>query len=474
MARVPALSGSLAVVLDRFPELPGRDEFLAALGRAGVALAGAHPLLLALVIEAAVRTRSDASTLTALSAVARDRAYRRDEYDALRRVAGAVARIDPARGAELGARYAALCAEAFAPAVPLGWPIRSAGRRLRLIVLLPAAAIDAATRGALAKIAALPRDAFDIAIATMGRASAEVMDVARGVAPAVAELPMPSDARSARRSRHATSTCCSISPAPLPRPFSRSVLHARSTHLRRSPSPTRPSLVDRVFDDDDALIAALVAQQAGHDGSRDCALDAAALDALWNDAVRAHQRGDAAAAHAAYSRLLDRAARVCDRRTICAESSRATPAILRPPAPILPRRSPQRPTTSMHASRRRVPRPPRTTRSRPSRCARKGSRAHRTASACGARWDWRSLRCASGAEAAAAFERALALAPDDGETHYNHGVALQMQRSFTEAARAYQRALAFKPCSSTPTTTSACCFSSRVRSTRRSALTKRC
>jgi hypothetical protein len=29
----------------------------------------------------------------------------------------------------------------------------------------------------------------------------------------------------------------------------------------------------------------------------------------------------------------------------------------------------------------------------------------------------------------------------DGETHYNHGVALQMQRNFAESARAYQRAL---------------------------------
>ena len=33
----------------------------------------------------------------------------------------------------------------------------------------------------------------------------------------------------------------------------------------------------------------------------------------------------------------------------------------------------------------------------------------------------------------------------DGETHYNLGVALQMQRHFTDAARAYQRALAFRP-----------------------------
>jgi hypothetical protein len=128
---VPALSGALAVVLDRFPEIAGRDALLAALGRTGGRLAHANPLLIALVVEAAVRAGSDADTLASLSAVARDRPYRREEYDALRRVASAIAKVDPAQAAELGARYAALCAEAFAPAVPLGWPIRSAGWRLR-------------------------------------------------------------------------------------------------------------------------------------------------------------------------------------------------------------------------------------------------------------------------------------------------------------------------------------------------------
>jgi Flp pilus assembly protein TadD len=50
-----------------------------------------------------------------------------------------------------------------------------------------------------------------------------------------------------------------------------------------------------------------------------------------------------------------------------------------------------------------------------------------------------------GAAAATAFERALALAPNDAETHYNHGVALQMQDRGGDASQAYQRALALKP-----------------------------
>ena len=441
---VPALSGSLAVVLDRFPDLPGRDELLAALGRAGAELAGAHPLLLALVIEAAVRTSGDAGTLTALSAVARDRTYRRDEYDALRRVAGAVARIDPAQGAELGARHAALCVEAFAPAVPLCWPLRSAGRRLRLIVLLPAAAIDAAARGALAKIAALPRDAFDTAIATMGRASAEVMDLARGVAPAVAELPMSSDAlvgkALAARDFDVLLDLVGTAAAPLLAQRPARAIHALATISE----PNASSLVDRVFDDDGALIAALIAQQAGHRGSRDCALDAAALDALWNDAVRAHQRGDAAVAHATYSRLLDlqpgfapghHLRGILARDTGDLAAARADFAAALAAAPGY---DDARIAAAGAATAARDP---------IATVALCEEGLSHTPESVGL---WRTLGLAQlalrkGAEAAAAFQRALALAPDDGETHYNHGVALQMQRSFTEAARAYQRALAFKP-----------------------------
>ena len=50
-----------------------------------------------------------------------------------------------------------------------------------------------------------------------------------------------------------------------------------------------------------------------------------------------------------------------------------------------------------------------------------------------------------GGAAAAAFAEALRIEPTDGETHFNHGVALQMTDDVAEAARAYQRALAFRP-----------------------------
>ena len=50
-----------------------------------------------------------------------------------------------------------------------------------------------------------------------------------------------------------------------------------------------------------------------------------------------------------------------------------------------------------------------------------------------------------GSGAAAAFDAALRIDANDGEGHYSHGIALQMQGESGEAARAYQRALALRP-----------------------------
>ena len=57
----------------------------------------------------------------------------------------------------------------------------------------------------------------------------------------------------------------------------------------------------------------------------------------------------------------------------------------------------------------------------------------------------RISRGATGRPRPMAFEQALAAAPADADTHYNHGVALQMRRALPEAARAYRQALALAP-----------------------------
>ncbi len=440
LLEVAAISGPLAAALDRFAEFKGRDAFLAALGRAPAPLASAHALLLALAIEAA----TDAGVLASLSTVARERAYRRDEHDALRRVAAAAALIDPIAGADLGARYTALCVDAFAPAIPFGWPIRSAGRRLRVIVLLPPAAITAATRSALAGLAALPRDAFDVAVATLGQASDEMMNVARTVAPAVVELPPSVDAQvgkalAARDFEVLVDLAGAVAVPLLAQRCARAIYS-----LNTIAAPSLPALADRTFSDDGALIGALLAQHAAHDVGRDCALDAAALDALWSDAVRAHQRGDAAGAQAAYSRLLDvqpgfapahhlRGMLARDAGDLAAARVDLSAALAAAPGYVDARIAAAGVATAAHEPEFAI-----------ALCEEGLGRSPESVGL------WRGLGHAhlalrSGPRAAAAFERALALDPADGDTHYNHGVALQMQRLFTGAARAYQRALAFKP-----------------------------
>ena len=441
---IPAVSGSLVAALDRFPDLPGRSEFLAALGRAPAALARAHPLLLALVIEAEARTLADTGVLEWLTAVARDRSYRRDEYESLRRVAAAVARFDSTSGGELDARYAALCVEAFTPAVPLGWPIRSAGRRLRLVVLLPAATVESTARAILANLAVLPRDAFDIAVATPGRTTTEVMDIARATGFAVAELPSTFEApvvkALAARDFDVLVDLVGTAAAPLVVQRPARAIYTVDTIA----GPNRTPLVDRVFADAAVAIAALVAQHEGHDVSRDCALDAAALDAMWSEAVRTHERGDVAAAHAAYTRLLElqpgyapghhlRGVLARDAGDLAAARDDFAKALAAAPEYVDARIAAAGAATAAHEPAIAV-----------ALCEEGLARAAENVGL------WRALGLAElslrrGAQAAAAFERALAVAPDDGDTHYNHGVALQMRRSFNDAARAYQRALAFKP-----------------------------
>ena len=77
------------------------------------------------------------------------------EHEALRLVALEAARADAPEAAALARAYAELCTATFVSPVPLVWPRRTAGHRLRIVVVLPIAANDFASR-ALAALAALP------------------------------------------------------------------------------------------------------------------------------------------------------------------------------------------------------------------------------------------------------------------------------------------------------------------------------
>ena len=139
LLEVAAISGAFAQVLDHDPDAEGCSEYLVSLARSPTPLLRASALLLALAVEASVRAPKGVGDPAGLVAVARDRDYGPGDHGALRRIAAAVARIDAVAGGALGARYALLCAGAFAPSTPHGRPVRSSGRRTRILVLLPAA-----------------------------------------------------------------------------------------------------------------------------------------------------------------------------------------------------------------------------------------------------------------------------------------------------------------------------------------------
>ena len=126
------------------------------------------------------------------------------------------------------------------------------------------------------------------------------------------------------------------------------------------------------------------------------------------------------------------------RRVLRDDGERARAPHSRRRLPPRPRYIDARLAAANAASRRATP-------TRRSRSARKGS-ARRPFDAGLLRALGRAhLARRDGSAAADAFARALTVDMTDGETHYNHGVALQMQRQFAEAARAYQRALLLPP-----------------------------
>jgi hypothetical protein len=131
------------------------------------------------------------------------------DVDALRRVAVALPRGELAQAA--ADRYSTLCAQCFAPDVGLGWPRRTAGERLRVIVIADTGAAPAEPGDAedplVALLAALQdvKGRVDLAVCTFGAGQPMVERLAATTLTAtrVAQLPDTPDvnrrARSPRR-----------------------------------------------------------------------------------------------------------------------------------------------------------------------------------------------------------------------------------------------------------------------------------
>lgn len=429
----PLLMGPLALALDGpVSGSASADALLARIGAIPGAFVAAPPLLLALALE---RMVGDPRLAAAdLIAAARGLDYRAADHEALRRIARATARLDADAGRELASRYATLCVAAFAPPVPLTWPRRSAGARLRVAALV-GGNTDAVARAAVRE---LPHDRFALSIVLLDGAE----PLAGFVNLAVPDATDPAGARSVAAIDadiviDLAGLDSSTGPLLAQRPG------RANWSLRELPAANVAPLVERTIPVA-ALAAALTEAAETLLEQQGCALDAGALARLWDGAVGAQRKGDRAAALAGCERLLavqpefapalvalgmarreagdlDAARRLFDRAVAAAPGN--VDARLAAAALAESTGDPARAVALCDEGTARAPQDARL---------------------------WRALGHAQlarrdGAAAAAAFRRALALDPADGETHYNRGVALQMQGDYVKATNAYQRALVLAP-----------------------------
>ncbi|MEO5699101.1 MAG: tetratricopeptide repeat protein [Casimicrobiaceae bacterium] len=455
LLKVPSLAGPLATVLDGLSDATARQrvgtKVADLLARSDV-LASLPALLLALVIER-VLASADASNADTLLRRAAERPYGASEHDPVRRMALAAARTHHHEAKRLAERYARICAEAFGPSVPLLWPRRTAGSALRVLVLLQDDDLDGASGSAITTLATRHSATLDVTFVLWPSSSTGdgTMASASATAPATQDaavrtirlppgaslaearqlgwldadvlidavgLSVPAGPLLATRPARAVWAIADMA-APLPGPWvdeTRAIavleqaLTARPVDLPTEPATPGPEAMAVMFHE-----AVRLHQQHDHDTAMRAYGDILELQpghvpTLYLRGALRREGGNLDGALADNLAALEVAPRYIDARLAAAQAALDT----------------HQPEIAIRIAARNI------------------------ASAPGFTTLWRVLGLAhlargEGEAAAELFEHALALELTDAETHYNHGVALQMQRRFGDAARAYQRALAFRP-----------------------------
>ncbi|MEO9135549.1 MAG: tetratricopeptide repeat protein [Casimicrobiaceae bacterium] len=402
-------------------------------------------LLLARVIEHALVTRHYRDLpqgLPALLDAARAAMVTRGNEDALRRIALALGNAGAAESGQMFAdRYAEACRALHRSPMPLRWPLRTADKALRVGILTGEAGDADALRVALSD-AGLDDNVRCTVLAAADASTLPGVD-------AVKDPPAFGDA--AARSVAALDVDVLIDLAgtrlasgPLLALHPARVLWS----VARPGTPALRAFADRMFTDADAFPAALASDlrelQTLVAKVPRSAVTAEELSACWEEAVRAHQRGDLAAAREGYARVLD------------AQPGHAPALYL---AGVVAR------TANDHLTAREcfdaaIDSAPDYADARialvtslvdagdpadAAAIARVGLDLDAASAALWRALGQAELKRGDAAAAVAAFDEALKRDPTDGEAHYNHGVALQTARHPAEAARAYQRALAFRP-----------------------------
>ena len=456
LVAVPTLAAALAVALDRLPETPGKTALLEVASQAArtSSTAATMPaLLLSLLCEGegggsgAVNADADGHAPRAdLFALARAREFEPDEHEALRRIANAASHIAVHEAPALAQRYALLCARSFAAALPLVWPRRTAGRRLRVVILVGVVP-DPEVQGTLAALAGLSPDRFDIAVAVIGGPAAPdaIVGVDMSRPPRVIPLPAIPDANDAQRLA-ALDGDVLIDLAGLRAGVG--VLLARRPAraiLTVTDFPARnvAPLIDRAATPAREL-ARLLEERWRALPPDDDVPDASGMAATWTDAVRTQQRGEPAAARERYARVLAWQPGFAPAHYLLGIVERDSGDLARARSHLA---AAVAAAPAFADARIAAAKAAQAAEDLPGAIAicTDGLAATTQPLALYRALGLARLAAYDGQGAAGAFAAALAVDPFDGETHYNHGVALQMQRRSAEAAAAYQRALALRP-----------------------------
>ncbi len=447
LVAIPAFGGMLARAFEHDAGLALPAEVCRRIARVVRDASGAAaPVPAALLAVAAEHAHAEGIDASTLFAAALARAWLPAELDALRRIGWVAARAGAGEAQGLGERYAQACVGEFAAPTPLVWPRRTAGARLRVVFVVPAAGLEPAAQRALADAAALS-DTIDACVAVVGGTALPDEGLPAGALRTARVLPLPGvpDGGEAKRIA-ALDPDVLVDLCGIKVPLGRLLAQAPA---RRSVSPValaarhRPPLVE-------VLPPAVELRGWLEEAARAVArqptseLDAAATTAQWNGAVQAHQQGDLAAAQQAYDRLLALQPGHAQALYLAAAVRRdagepaAAASLLLEALAAAPRY-----TDAVVAAARLAL--ARNDAAAAVRLCTDGLAAGAAAVPVLRALGLAELARRDGNAAASAFAQALEIEPFDGETHYNLGVAHQMEHRAADAARAYQRALFFNP-----------------------------
>ncbi|MFO1305832.1 MAG: tetratricopeptide repeat protein [Burkholderiales bacterium] len=422
----------------------------AALGEApmtdAVAVLSEHPEIAAslpLILLAALAERG-----AAIPAGIAQRAFTMQDAEALRRLALVARATEAGLCDRLAQTYCTLMASQRAATVPLLWPVRTTGTRLRLAWVMPdpEASDFASAHRALDGVLQVLGARVSVLLLCSGDAERTRAAIGERAAAGMLTMALPPEDEPGVAKAIAVRDCDVLVDAAglAARIASMLVLRpARRIVALDTGAPThRPPVVDATYAQSSKLTLDLAQLQSTFDDRPGENVDT--LAERWDAAVRLHAEGDLEGAAAAYARVLDAqpghapalhlAGVVAAARERKGEAAQAfAAAIAAEPRFVDARVSAIELALAEHEI----------------------ERAHALVEE-GLALDPRNLslmrmrgrvmlRRRDGAGAERAFRELLMLAPADADAHFRHGVALQRVGDPAAAARAYQRALTLRP-----------------------------